>query len=153
MAASWAPGGPLCFENRRASAAFLFFCSCDIKIRESYGTCGNSSSMWRLERRWTDVELCCSSRSFGRRERWSAMVASCRKMSLRSRFFAKMTCAASGRGPGASLQHQSSGLWLYVDPRSPNKARNFEQACLIGSPSLCTKRNGENGEKLLSRSP
>ncbi|CAE7350701.1 CEP1 [Symbiodinium natans] len=47
-------------------------------------------------RRWTDVELCCSSRSFGRRERWS-------------------------RGPGASLQHQSSGLWLYVDPRSPNK--------------------------------
>mmetsp|Transcript_39137 Transcript_39137/g.93531 ORF Transcript_39137/g.93531 Transcript_39137/m.93531 type:complete len:325 (+) Transcript_39137:48-1022(+) len=47
-------------------------------------------------RRWTEVELCCSSRSFGKRERWS-------------------------RGSGASLQHQSSGLWLCVDPCSPNK--------------------------------
>mmetsp|Transcript_48364 Transcript_48364/g.90572 ORF Transcript_48364/g.90572 Transcript_48364/m.90572 type:complete len:340 (-) Transcript_48364:158-1177(-) len=53
-------------------------------------------SQRRWTRRWTEVEFCCSSRCFGKREIWS-------------------------RGSGASLQHQSSGKWLYVDPSNPDQ--------------------------------
>lgn len=46
-------------------------------------------------RRWTDLELCCSSSSLGKREIF--------------------------RLSGASMQHQLTGMCLHVDPSCPNK--------------------------------
>lgn len=46
-------------------------------------------------RRWTDLELCCSSSSLGKREIF--------------------------RLTGASMQHQLTGMCLHVDPSCPNK--------------------------------
>ena len=97
-------------------------------------------------RRWTEVELCCSSRSFGRRERWSNAAADLRSV---DQCLSPAHGLVSGHGSGSgALQHQSTGMWLYVDPRSPSKAHH-KLAWLIFQGHLCNHLGLQEGGRLL----